>query len=137
MNKIIKWIMWALMIVGVVLTIFVFTNDGSDSSVNSLLYWTYAMLGIAVVAIIYGIARDSVVAPKNLLKIVFVLVGAVVLVGVAYLLAPGTPAVGYVGEAVSDGTLKLTDTILNLTYFALGVSIVAILASVVVDSIKK
>jgi len=137
MNKIIKWIMWALMIVGVVLTIFVFTNGGSDSSVNSLLYWTYAMLGIAVVAIIYGIARDSVVAPKNLLKIVFVLVGAVVLVGVAYLLAPGTPAVGYVGEAVSEGTLKLTDTILNLTYFALGVSIVAILASVVVDSIKK
>jgi len=129
--------MWALMIVGVVLTVLVFSQNGSDSAVNNLLYWTYAMLGIAVVAIIYGIARDSAVAPKNLVKIVVVLVAAVVIVGVAYLLAPGTPAVGYVGEAVSEGTLKLTDTILNLTYFALGVSIVAILASVVVDSIKK
>ena len=137
MNKIIKWITWALMIVGVVLTVLVFTSNGSDTSVNMLLYWAYAMVVLAVIAICVGIGRDSAVNPKNLVKIGIVIAAAVVLVGAAYLLAPGTPAVGYVGAPVSDAALKLTDTILNLTYFAVAVAVVAIIYGVVRDAVKK
>ena len=137
MNKIIKWITLALMLVGVVFTVLVFTQNGSEASVNLLLYWAYAMLAFAIVAICYGIIKDSMVNPKNLKKIGIVIASAAVLVGIAYVLAPGSPAVGYVGTPVSDGTLKLTDTVLNLTYFALGAAIIAIIYGVVVDSIKK
>ena len=137
MNKIIKWITWALMIVGVVFTILVFVQNGSDLSVNLLLYWAYAMVALAIASIVYGIVRDSVVNPKNVKKIGIVLVGAVVLVGLAYVLAPGTPAVGYVGAPVSDGALKLTDTVLNLTYFSVAAAILAVIAAAVMDSVKK
>ena len=137
MNKLIKWITWALMLVGVVFTILVFAQDGSDTSVNLLLYWAYAMLAIAIVAICYGIGRDAAVNPKNLAKIGIVIAGAVVLIGIAYVFAPGTPAIGYIGQPVSDGTLKLTDTVLNLTYIAIAAAIIAIIYGVVVDSIKK
>ena len=137
MNKIIKWITWALMIVGVVLTILVFAQNGSDLSVNLLLYWAYAMVALAIASIVYGIVRDSLVNPKNVKKIGIVIVGAVVLVGLAYLLAPGTPAVGYVGAPVSDGALKLTDTVLNLTYFSVAAAIIAVIAAAVMDSAKK
>lgn len=137
MNKIIKWITWALMIVGVVFTILVFVQNGSDLSVNLLLYWAYAMVALAIASIVYGIVRDSVVNPKNVKKIGIVLVGAVVLVGLAYVLAPGTPAVGYVGAPVSDGALKLTDTVLNLTYFSVAAAIIAVIAAAVMDSAKK
>ena len=137
MNKIIKWITWALMIVGVILTILVFAQNGSDLSVNLLLYWAYAMVALAIASIVYGIVRDSIINPKNVKKIGIVLVGAVVLVGLAYVFAPGTPAVGYVGAPVSDGALKLTDTVLNLTYFSVAAAILAVIAAAVMDSVKK
>ncbi|MBQ0096281.1 MAG: hypothetical protein KBS53_01355 [Bacteroidales bacterium] len=137
MNKIIKWITWALMIVGIVFTILVFVQNGSDLSVNLLLYWAYAMVALAIASIVYGIVRDSVVNPKNIKKIGIVLVGAVVLVGLAYVFAPGTPAVGYVGTPVSDAALKLTDTVLNLTYFSVAAAILAVIAAAVMDSAKK
>jgi hypothetical protein len=54
-------------------------------------------------------------------------VGVAALCLVAYLLAKGNPAVAYNGPAVSAGTLKLTDTILNLTYIVGGAAIVAII----------
>lgn len=137
MNKIIKWITWALMIVGIVFTVLVFAQSGQGNSVDLLLYWGYAMLALAIVAICYGIARDASVNPKTLVKIGIVLGGLVVVVGIAYVLAPGTPAIGYIGAPVSDAALKMTDTILNLTYFALAAAIIVIVYGVIVDSIKK
>ena len=137
MNKIIKWITWALMAVGVVLTVLVFTMNGSDLSVNLLLYWTYVMVALAIASIVYGLVRDTLVNPKFLKTLGIVLGGAVVIVGLAVLLAPGTPAVGYVGAPVTDGELKLTDTILNLTYFSVAAAIVSVIVAAVMDNVKK
>ena len=75
--------------------------------------------------------------PKSLLKLFAGLVVIVAVVAAAYVLAPGTPAVGYLGEPVSDGTLKLTDTILNLTYFLFGGSILALIVGWVVGATRK
>ncbi|MCQ2155213.1 MAG: hypothetical protein MJY55_05325 [Bacteroidales bacterium] len=137
MNKIIKWITWALMAVGVVLTVLVFTMNGSDLSVNLLLYWTYVMVALAIASIVYGLVRDTLVNPKFLKTLGIVLGGAVVIVGLAVLLAPGTPAVGYVGAPVTDGELKLTDTILNLTYFSVAAAILSVIVAAVMDNVKK
>ena len=61
----------------------------------------------------------------------------VAVVAVAYVLAPGTPAVGYLGDPVSDGTLKLTDTMLNLTYFLFGGALLALVAGWVIGATRK
>lgn len=137
MSKIIKYITWALMIVGIILTALVFVQDGSETSVNNLIYWTYAMVVLALVSILYNIVRDSVINPKNIIKIGIVLVGTIVIIGVAYFLAPGTPAVGYVGAPVTDLTLKLTDTVLNLTYFSVAAAVLTVIVGVVLDAVKK
>ena len=65
------------------------------------------------------------------------LVAIAVIVAGAYLLAPGTPAVGYLGEPVSDGALKLTDTVLNLTYLLMGASLVALVAGWIIGATRK
>ena len=75
--------------------------------------------------------------PKSLLKILLGLVAVAAIAAVAYVLAPGTPAIGYLGEPVSDGTLKLTDTILNLTYLTFGASILALIVGWVVGATRK
>ena len=75
--------------------------------------------------------------PKSLLKLLIGLVAVLAVVAVAYVLAPGTPAVGYLGDPVSDATLKMTDTFLNLTYFLFGGAILALIVGWIVGATRK
>lgn len=128
LNKIIKWGMVALIVVSVALLIWGFSNDFGGNAVDVLLYWTYCMIGLAVFSwVVIGLIVGTKNNPKSLLKIGAILVGVAVLCGLAWLLAKGEPALGYSGPAISGGTLKLTDTILNLTYIVGGAAILAIL----------
>ena len=66
-----------------------------------------------------------------------VLAGIAVLCLVSYLLAKGAPAVGLTTEQPDASTLKLTDTILNLTYITGAASILAIIFGEVVMAIRN
>ena len=128
LNKIIKWGMLVLILVSVGLLIWGFAKDFGGNAVDVLLYWTYIMLGIAVASwVVVGLIVSTKNDPKSLIRIGVVLLGAAVLCLIAWVLAKGDPAIGYTGAPVTDGTLKLTDTILNLTYIVGGAAIVAII----------
>ena len=140
-EKIIKWILVALFIVGIVFSVYGFIvgfNTNGNAPVDLILYCTYAFAGIAILAVLFGVVViGGINNPKSLLKLGLGLVAIAAIVAVAYVLAPGTPAVGYLGEPVSDGTLKLTDTVLNLTYFTFGLSLVALIAGWIVGAVRK
>ena len=140
-EKIIKWILVALFIVGIVFSVYGFIvgfNTNGNAPVDLILYCTYAFAGIAILAVLFGVVViGGINNPKSLLKLGLGLVAIAAIVAVAYVLAPGTPAVGYLGEPVSDQTLKLTDTVLNLTYFTFGLSIVALIIGWVVGAVRK
>ncbi len=128
LNKIFKWVMIALIILSVAILVWGFTQGFGGSTVDTLLYWTYGMLGLALFCvIIVGLIVSTKNNPKNLVKIGIILVGVAALCLIAYLLAKGDPAIGYTGVPVTGGTLKLTDTILNLTYIVGGAAIAAII----------
>ncbi|MGN1210809.1 MAG: hypothetical protein ACI4TM_03930, partial [Candidatus Cryptobacteroides sp.] len=67
-TKIIKWLMWALLIVSVVVSVYGFiagfeTNGGAP--VDTLLYWAYVMVAGAVVsAVVIGIIISAINNPK-------------------------------------------------------------------------
>ena len=140
-EKIIKWIRVALFIVGIVFSVYGFIvgfESNGNAPVDNILYCAYAFAGIALLAVVFGVlVIGGINNPKSLLKILLGLVAIAAIVAVAYVLAPGTPAVGYLGEPVTDGTLKLTDTVLNLTYFTFGLSIVALIIGWVVGAVRK
>ena len=140
-EKIIKWILVALFIVGIVFSVYGFIvgfNTNGNAPVDLILYCTYAFAGIAILAVLFGVVViGGINNPKSLLKLGLGLVAIAAIVAVAYVLAPGTPAVGYLGEPVSDQTLKLTDTVLNLTYFTFGLSIVALIIGWIVGAVRK
>ncbi|MBP5521251.1 MAG: hypothetical protein J6X82_02390 [Bacteroidales bacterium] len=128
LNKIIKWGMLALILVSVGLLIWGFAKGFAGNAVDVLLYWTYIMLGLAVFSwVVIGLIVGTKNDPKSLVKIGIVILGVAVLCFIAYLLAKGNPALAYNGPEVSAGTLKLTDTILNLTYIVGGAAILAII----------
>ena len=140
-DKIIKWVLVALFIVGIVFSVYGFIvgfETNGNAPVDNILYCAYAFAAIALLAVVLGVVViGGINNPKSLLKLVLGLVAIGAIVAVAYVLAPGTPAVGYLGDPVSDGTLKLTDTVLNLTYFTFGLSIVALIIGWVVGAVRK
>ena len=140
-DKIIKWVLVALFIVGIVFSVYGFLvgfESNGNAPVDNILYCAYAFAAIALLAVVLGVVViGGINNTKSLLKLVLGLVGIGAIVAVAYVLAPGTPAVGYLGEPVSDGTLKLTDTVLNLTYFTFGLSILALVVGWIVGAVRK
>ena len=140
-DKIIKWILLALFIVGAVFSFYGFLvgfESNGDAPVDNMLYCAYAYAGIALAAVVLGVVViGGINNPKSLLKLGLGLVAIAAIVAVAYVLAPGTPAVGYLGEPVSDGTLKLTDTILNLTYLLFGGALLALVVGWIVGATRK
>lgn len=157
--------MIALMLAGVVFTVLVFaTNIPDDAQVISesataaegvedmqkaaeimaldtpvgiILSYAYIVLILGVVAVIFGIVRDIKVNPKGIGKKLIVVAGIVVLVAIVAIVAPGNPLVGYLGEAPTAGELKLTDTIIYLTYITMILAVGAIIFGAVYDKIKK
>ena len=140
-DKIIKWVLVALFIVGIVFSVYGFIvgfETNGNAPVDNILYCAYAFAATALLAVVFGVVViGGINNPKSLLKLVLGLVAVGAIIAVAYVIAPGTPAVGYLGEPVSDGTLKLTDTVLNLTYFTFGLSIVALIIGWIVGAIRK
>lgn len=135
MNKIFKITGWVLGLVGIVFGILAFVNEGS--SVDLLLRYTY-FLFFAAVVIWIGLAifiagRNN---PKNLLKAAGVVVGVAALVVLAYVLSAGAPALN-VKTQPTPQWLKLTDTMLLLTYVLGGAAIIAIIVGAVRDAINN
>jgi len=140
--KIFKILLWVLMILSVAVLVWGFltgfeANDGAAT--NVLLGWAYVVLGIALASVIcVGIFIRATTDPKSLVKIGLVVLGAAVLFGIAYLLAPGSPAMGYSGAKLPSATeLKMTDTILNIAYIVGGAAILSIVAGEVLMTIRN
>ena len=131
-NKIFKWTMVLLIVISVVLLVVGFAAGWKEGNVDTLLAWTYIMVGLAIAAVvIVGLVIGAINDPKSLVRLGIGLVVVAAVCFVTYLIAPGSPAMGML-EQPSAGTLKLTDTILYLTYFA---GIAAVL-SIVVGEIR-
>mgnify|MGYP004565265613 FL=1 len=131
LNKLFKWCLVVLIVISAALIVWGFsagftTNDGQATDV--LIYWAYVMVALGLLSwVVLGGIMSVKANPKSLIKGGIVLAGLAVIVLVAYFLAPAHPAFGREGQDVVS-TLKLTDTMLNLTYFAGAAAIVAIIA---------
>jgi hypothetical protein len=115
-----------------------FGGSGKETAVEVLLYLAYAMIIFALVAVLcIGLYISATTDPKGLVRIGIGLAGAAVIALVAYLLASGAPAIGYAGATPPTASeLKLTDTILNMTYILGGAAIFAIVAGEVISAFR-
>ena len=128
LNKIFKWGLVVLILVSVAILVWGFVvgfkaNDAAATDV--LLNWAYIMVALALFAwIVIGLIISVKNDPKSLVKMGLTLVAIVALCLVAFVLAKGNPLPGLDASA---GNLKLTDTILNLTYIVGAGAILAII----------
>jgi len=142
-SKIFKGLMWLLFIVSVGIIVWGIATGYPDTpaepdhgTVNVLLYWCYAMIALcAVCAVVFGVAISIANNPKNIIKILVGLVAAAAVCGIAYLIAPGSPAVGML-EQPTSGTLKFTDTMLYIMTFAGVLAVLAIIFGEILGTVR-
>ncbi len=144
MNKFFKLFMWVLVLISLVILVLGWVKGFPDSpatdngTVDPLLYWAYVMVGIAVACVVVvGIVIGAVNNPKSLIKLGIGIVVVAVLCLIVYSVSAGAPAVNLTTEQPSAGTLKLTDTVLNLTYLAAGVAVVSIIFGEILSAIRN
>ena len=135
MNKVFKITGWVLGLLGIFLGILAFFNGGS--AIDLLLRYTYVLF-IAAVVIWIGLSIfiSGKNNPKNLIKAAGVVVGIAVLVVLAYVLSSGAPAINVKTQPTTQW-LKLTDTMLLLTYVLGGAAIVAIIVGAIRDAFNN
>ncbi len=135
MNKIFKIIGWVLGLVGTVIGVWALFTNGANADL--LLRYTYVLFFAAVVVWI-GLAIYMVCAnnPKDLIKVGLVIVGIAALILVAYVLSSGAPALN-VRTQPSASILKMTDTMLLLTYILGGAAIVTVIFAAIRNAINN
>lgn len=129
--------MWVLIIISALLCVLGFAKGWNDSSVDTLLNWSYIMVFLAIaIVIIVGLLIGFANDPKGIIKLLIGLAILAVICFVVYLIAPGSPLVGS-NAVATPGQLKLTDTMLYLSYFAGILAIAAIIYSEIRNAIKN
>ncbi len=136
MKKITSIILYVLLGLGIlsVLPAFIYGDNGVDY----MLYYTYALLGIAVLATvvmsIINIGKSSGGGKTALIG----LAAVVVVLAISYFLASGDPILISGGKDIYDSKFGLiaTDMGLYTTYIALGVAIFVALYGAVRNSLK-
>jgi ribose/xylose/arabinose/galactoside ABC-type transport system permease subunit len=123
------------MAVSLVFIIGFFVNQ--DSMLDSLLYYTYALIGIAVLAALILPLINLLGNPKGLKKMLMSLILVVVFVGIAYLLSSGEPLQVKTNIEASESVLRMTDAGLILVYIMSAVAFVAILSGGLVRLVRN
>ena len=145
-NKIFKWIMLAIIVVALGLLVWGFVKGfpagpgaPDNGTVDPLLNWGYVVIGIALFCVIVvGTIVSAINNPKSLVKLGIVLVAIAAVCFVVYLLSPGNEALNLTIEKLpSATTLKLTDTVLNLTYLSGALAILAIVFGEIWGAVRK
>ena len=135
MSKFTKYLLYILFAVSLVFIIGFFVNQ--DAMLDSFLYYTYVLVGVALLAAIILPMINLLSNPKGLKKMLLFLLIAVVLIGVSYALASSEPLVVKINIEASENALKLTDAGLILTYILSAFAFLAILLGGVVKMVRN
>ena len=136
--KIWKYIEYVLLILSLIIfIIFFYVNPTTTESkmLDGYLGWSYVLLAIACgLALLFPIL-NAFKSKKGILTLLAIVVGVVLVCGIIYLIAPGSPI--EVNKAVDAATLKFTDAALYLTYLFIGAALIAVIWGIVRSSIMK
>lgn len=113
------------------------TIMASTTMVDGLIWTTYALTFLAILLVIGLSIFGMIKNPKSLKKTGITLGIAVVVIAASFFTASGAEVAANVSVAPTFATLKMTDTLLNMCYILLAVTILAIVAGAVMNLVKK
>ena len=128
-----------LFVVSLVLFGIVFANNPKTTDAACLdpfLYWIYALLVLALCVTLLFPLVGAFKSKKKLIRLITLILAVVVIVGGAWLLAPGTP-IDVNASKVEAGTFKFADAVLYVTYLVVCAAVVSLIWSAIRNAVKK
>ena len=128
-----------LFVVSLVLFGIVFANNPKTTDAACLdpfLYWIYALLVLALCVTLLFPLVGAFKSKKKLIRLITLILAVVVIVGGAWLLAPGTP-IDVNASKVEAGTFKFADAVLYVTYLVVCAAVVSLVWSAIRNAVKK
>lgn len=111
-------------------------NTSSDLLLDILMWWSYALVGIAVLVTLILPLINTIQNPKNAMRSVIGIAGVAVIVGIAFLFSSGETITTAVTVYDNELVLKLSDTGLYTTYVAFAAAIISVVAGEVSKTFK-
>ena len=145
MEKIIKYLLVALMAVSIGLVAWAVASTPDNATVENAtavganLYWGYALIAAAIVAAVLGACRDLLVKPDGIKGAIISLVAIVAIVVIAYVVANGHDyqIVDLQNQSYFErGETVITDACILVFYIVMAGAIVSAIYSAVTDAIK-
>lgn len=141
MSKFLKILMITLLVLsaGAIVAFYVQNTSGifalsnlseaisSTNMLDGLLGWTYILLFAAIILVFVLSIINMAGNRKALKRTGLLLILTIVLVVVSYVLASGDPVAVNLATEPTAGELKMTDTLLNLTYLLMAGSFIALI----------
>lgn len=136
--KLAKYLKWIRLGISAILLVVFFLlphNTASDAMVDTYIIWAYILVAISLVLVLAFLLIDVSKTKKSLITFLALIVGAIALVAICWLLAPG-------GEVMTNADYtpqvsKFSDAALYVTYVLVAASIIAIVASAINNAIKN
>ena len=128
-----------LFVVSLVLFGIVFANNPQTTDAACLdpfLYWIYALVVLALCVTLLFPLVGAFKSKKKFLRLIILILAVVVIVGGAWLLAPGTP-IDVNASKVEAGTFKFADAVLYVTYLVVCCAVVSLIWSAIRNAVKK
>ena len=128
-----------LFVVSLVLFGIVFANSPKTTDaacLNPFLYWIYALVVLALCVTLLFPLVGAFKSKKKFLRLIILILAVVVIVGGAWLLAPGTP-IDVNASKVEAGTFKFADAVLYVTYLVVCAAVVSLIWSAIRNAVKK
>jgi len=128
-----------LFVVSLVLFCIVFVNSPKTTDaacLNPFLYWIYALVCLALCVTLLFPLVGAFKSKKKFLRLIILILAVVVIVGGAWLLAPGS-AIDVNASKVAPGTFKFADMVLYVTYLVVCGAIVTLIWSAIRNAVKK
>ncbi|EAR02266.1 hypothetical protein [Maribacter sp. HTCC2170] len=139
MHKILKIFLLVIGVISAILWYMLPEKDmptaeaAQSGAMNTMFMITYLLLGIAVVASLVFTLMNLFANPKGLKKTLFVVVGFLLVVAIAYVMSSGTDVAADYAAMTTESTVKKIGMGLNVFFI---LTIVAI-GAIVLPGIKK
>ncbi len=136
--KLAKYLKWVLLGISAILLVVFFLlphNSASDTMVDTYIFWAYILVAISLILVLAFLLIDVSKSKKSLISFLAIIVGAVALVAICWLLAPGGEVA--TNAAYTPKVSKFSDAALYVTYAMVAASIVAIIVSAISSAIKN
>ena len=139
-SKILQYFLYALLAVSIIMGIYYMgfsdLDDHNNKMTDTILWYGYILVMVTAAVAIIGSGANLILNPKGAKTVLIGIVGLVILMGVSYSIAGDSLNAKHIADGITNQESKLVGMGLILTYITLGIALVSIIVTNIINLFK-